>query len=447
MSTYNRVVAADSSASLAPTVRARLATEMADPTSEVGTALASTFAPRPSWATSNGAYDVTLDAYNLHPGNLSHWRAARARAGSGVGTGHVTAFLDSVMYGAAASGVTQPKPTHAIYGRLKLMLDAEFGDAGSGIVIPWDTWFATPADDPRLVVTGTASTVALGAHQLGAIRWLNGAGVNYVEFTDTCTEFVVYTLASGSRPRVTIDGGAEYTIAGNPDLDPSLTDYDPEPGFWGEGASSGQIVTHIPAGTLGSHTLRILAPTNGTSYVTLAGVEGRTGDPGIRVSGMARSGIASVDLVTDDITNGLLGMAVSLDMAQADLAVMLLAMNDFQGHVSVATFKDRITTAVQRQKSTSGYGAGGDVLLVTAAQPDYAYPIPADGTYVPAMSEYYTALYEVADSEDVPLLDIASRWVDFGTSDALGFFGDSLHPGDAGSEDIARAIHNALMAV
>ena len=44
MSTYNRVVAADSSASLAPTVRARLATEMADPTSDVGASLSGTTA-------------------------------------------------------------------------------------------------------------------------------------------------------------------------------------------------------------------------------------------------------------------------------------------------------------------------------------------------------------------------------------------------------------------
>ena len=44
MSTYNRVVAADSSASLAPTVRARLATEMADPASDVGASLSDTYA-------------------------------------------------------------------------------------------------------------------------------------------------------------------------------------------------------------------------------------------------------------------------------------------------------------------------------------------------------------------------------------------------------------------
>ena len=46
MSTYDRVVAADENASLAPAVRARLATEMADPTSDVGASLSGTFAPK-----------------------------------------------------------------------------------------------------------------------------------------------------------------------------------------------------------------------------------------------------------------------------------------------------------------------------------------------------------------------------------------------------------------
>ena len=46
MSTYNRVVAADVNASLAPTVRARLAAEMADPASDVGASLSDTFAAR-----------------------------------------------------------------------------------------------------------------------------------------------------------------------------------------------------------------------------------------------------------------------------------------------------------------------------------------------------------------------------------------------------------------
>ena len=65
MSTYNRVVAADSTASLAPTVRARLATEMADPASDVGASLADTFATTGE-VRSNAATDGTDQTATLN---------------------------------------------------------------------------------------------------------------------------------------------------------------------------------------------------------------------------------------------------------------------------------------------------------------------------------------------------------------------------------------------
>ena len=78
MSTYNRVVAADETTnSLAPAVRARLATEMADDTSEVGASLSGTFvkyAPAPSGGDDQAAIQTVLDAASpgdtvmLHPG-------------------------------------------------------------------------------------------------------------------------------------------------------------------------------------------------------------------------------------------------------------------------------------------------------------------------------------------------------------------------------------------
>ena len=58
MSTFNRVVAADETASLAPKIRARLATEMADPTSEVGASLSDTFGPLPSGTPTVGQVPV-----------------------------------------------------------------------------------------------------------------------------------------------------------------------------------------------------------------------------------------------------------------------------------------------------------------------------------------------------------------------------------------------------
>ena len=78
MSTYNRVVAADETASLAPTVRARLATEMADPTSDAGASLSGTFAPI---SNSEGTVVVTDPAY----GAVGDWSGT-------TGTDNLSAF-------------------------------------------------------------------------------------------------------------------------------------------------------------------------------------------------------------------------------------------------------------------------------------------------------------------------------------------------------------------
>ena len=84
MSTYNRVVAADSSASLAPTVRERLATEMADPASTVGASLAGTFGPLPSGTPTVGQVPVVSTVSPLAlgwddgtGGATGIWQAAR----------------------------------------------------------------------------------------------------------------------------------------------------------------------------------------------------------------------------------------------------------------------------------------------------------------------------------------------------------------------------------
>lgn len=404
-----------------------------------------TLVQRPTWATTKRPWDGRLSLFNARPDNMSKWRAARARAAAGTGTAHVSTFLDSITYGAAASGVSQPKPTNSWPGRLRRLLDARFGAGGSGIVVPWDILTGVaPADDPRWSFVGTISNASLGVHQLGCKRWVSGADANYVEFTATCTEFVVYLLGTGSRPRVKVDGGTEMLIAGDAALDPSLTDPDPLPGYQTNG-SNGQIVTVIPAGTLGTHTLRILAPSNGTTQVSLIGVEARVTGQGVRVSNLAHSGLDSAYLVLDDATNATNGMATALDMPRADLAVLLVAMNDFQTHTAVATFKSRIRTAIQRQRSSATYRANGDVLLATCPQPNYAGPIPADGVTTPALSAYYTALYELADEEDVPLLDLAHRWKDYTASNAVSFFGDPVHPNDLGSEDMAQAFFSVLM--
>ena len=80
MSTYNRVVAADSSASLAPTVRERLATELADSASEIGGAALDTYIPRSEAPISahDPLYGATGDGATDDTAALNAWATAVA---------------------------------------------------------------------------------------------------------------------------------------------------------------------------------------------------------------------------------------------------------------------------------------------------------------------------------------------------------------------------------
>ncbi|MFV9456222.1 SGNH/GDSL hydrolase family protein [Rhodococcus sp. NM-2] len=390
-----------------------------------------------------------LSAFNLRPDNMRKWRAARgraevAKASAGTCNAHITCIGDSITYGANATGVSSPKSPNSWPGRLRRMMDAQYSAGGSGVAMLWDTLTTYPTHDPRWTKVGTIEDRVAGAYNHGNVRWLSGSGdANYVTFTADCTEFWIYSMVASSTPRVQVDGGTIYTIAGALGQN-ALTNPDPLSGYQNDG-SFGQLVTVIPAGVQGTHTLKIMAPSNGTSYMQMFGVRARTGK-GVEVSNLGYNGISTSEMTLDNTTTGISGMAVGLDMMRADLSVMLLSMNDFQTHTSVATFKSRVTTLVQRQKSSDTYRANGDVLLVACPRPDFAN-IPLDHVQSPPLSDYHVALYEVAVEQDVPLLDLAHRWTDFSTSNPLGYYADSLHPTDLGAEDIARAVWNVLHAV
>ena len=159
----------------------------------------------------------------------------------------------------------------------------------------------------------------------------------------------------------------------------------------------------------------------------------------------------------DDAVNELFGLGM-VDTLRADILFVALHTNDWHTGATKVQIKDRLRTLVQRQRSTGsttasipGKHAGGDAVLVFAPQPSIngtGLPTYAGGEgAVTPWGDVRAAFYEVADEEDVVLIDAGTRWDSFARGWSAGLFGDPLHPNDAGSADLADGIVQALFEV
>lgn len=363
------------------------------------------------------------------------WRTALTQIRSGFRQGHVAILGDSIP--GTGAPLSSPKYKFNWPGRLRQMLDHEFGPGGTGVVIcDWDIK-ATPAYDDRFAYGATVNA-GYGFFRHGALQVSAGS---YIDFTATTNEFLVYNIgSSGGLVTASVDGTVKGTInnTGLGGVLPSLTRE--------AGTHANQVVTKVPSGALGAHTLRVVPPAGG--FATFFGFEGRITTPGtIRVSNPSISGESLASLFSwagnNDETNGMFGLPM-IDVLKADLLIIALGINDWNIRRPIAELKADLGTLISRQMASGATKAGGDVLLVWNPQPDLIN-LPAGTSAGPTWQQYRDAYYEIADTYNVPLLDMGDRWKDYTTGNAIGMFGDGIHPSDAGSYDIAPAVRRAIL--
>lgn len=392
--------------------------------------------PEPAWSTKLRYWDPRLAAYNLHPRSLRKWTAALARAAAGGAPAHVTTHIDSRTYGAAATGVTVPKWRNSWPGRLRRLLDAHTGYlAGTGLAPIWDTYFTSPGDDPRFTLGSavTSRTNYGGARDgYGPLRVAcaildNSASNGWVQFAppNVVNGFTAWFAArDGATGLATIkvDGNSVGTVSLAPVASGGTL-------ARRAGTPTNVIAVDVTGLVAGAHTLRIEGPAG--ELCDLIMVEGHAAT-GVRVSNLARSSTQMGDLVATDANNRY-GLTWSVDLPKADLAILMPISNDRTA--GKAAFKAQVQTFIERQQAT-----GGDVLLVAPVEPDY----PTLGGTSANWRDLVTALYELADTYDVPLLDHTWSWVDFAGANARGLMGDGIHENNDGSERIARNIFAAV---
>lgn len=385
------------------------------------------------------------DLYMPSASCLLTWRAARAQATSGASTAHIAVLGDSIAFGAAAFGSTPPKNKTSWPGRLRAMIDADHGASGTGIIPMIPALLTNPTWSDDLTFGGSISgtTVFLGFHANSTFE-ISAAEYIEVDHPD-CDEFWIYALNgnNSSLNDVTVDGGAVGTVMNSiGSLSPT---YARESGF-----HSSMIVTRVPAGSAGAHALRITRPAGATGVGYVIAIEARRSAAGrIRVSNLGYSSKSVLSFLTgNNEANGYVGLPL-LDMTGADLLVMSLGVNDWQGQIATALTKTRIGSIITRQRETGvnaggGAKAGGDVMLMWNPKPDTA--TLGGGAYTnPTWDAYRAMFYELADEYDVALLDLGGSWKDFAAANAVGMYADTIHPSDRGAMDIAAQAYRAIM--
>lgn len=379
-------------------------------------------------------------------------RQRRQQVAAATKQGHLAFLGDSIMYGAAAAGATPPKNLTSYPGRVRTVLANRFGNAGTGMTICNHALLTNPTWDNQIKAVGNVTSYAGGFHKMGGWRVGTGAG-NYVEYTAVCDEFWVWNMsASGNINNASVDG--EYVgsfrdikgTGGNPATLPM------EAGYGGS-----QIMTRIPAGQIGTHTLRI---SSGAAAMVLVGIEGRVAKNGTwRVSNPSISGRSLGTLWADsgnaDVANEIYGLGL-VDSLRADILAIGLGINDWHNGLSRSQIKDRLRVLIQRQRSTGtsaatipGNHAGGEALLVFPPQVSLnasGYPTYAAAPTVP-WEQARAAFYEIALEQDVALVDFGFRWDGFARGNSAGLFADELHPSDYGALDLADGIVQALFEV
>lgn len=339
-----------------------------------------------------GRFDPARSIYNAKASNTRRVRAAMGRALAGTGLCRLTFVGDSLSVGfPSIPGTTDPVT----------LLGNSLAATGLPVGTLVDTYNNEP-DDPRITLSGgwgdggsnfpyVFTTVA------GSTLTVTGSG--------TVLE-VVSSAASGAWT-VAIDGAAPVTFApAGPNVPQTLT---------------------ITGLTAGAHTAVITTPNAWTGFYA-AGFRPATG---VVLQNAAISG--GTTTVWRTVNSGF-GPAEILNAPtyfDIDAVFLELGANDLNGATAVGTFETNLYAL-----AASFRGTGADVILGAS------HPIQgADTTFLP----YLSAIYDVADSLDLPLVDFADRIGNFAAREALGLTTDTTHV-SAAANGMKAAAWRSLLA-
>jgi lysophospholipase L1-like esterase len=323
---------------------------------------------------------------------LRKYRSAIAKVESGTNQLFNVNFVgDSITEGVGIDSANDYY-SKGYVGRIREKFKTKFGDVGLGMIPVYTSAWTFNGDWITTVYgigTNAKYTKALNA-------------TAQISFSGTGISFVLMKGGATGSISVTIDGS------------PATINYS---------VATGQYtIVSITGLTDGVHTavLTNLAAVD----VYLSGAFEIKGTKGIRVNMCGKSGA-----ISNSYSGYEFSMQSTIDVFAPSLTVIALITNDIGFGTTVDDYKANIQKLITRAKTF------GDVLLL-------ANTVRTDRTDV-VQKPFVDVLRTLAVSNNCAFVNIYNRWGIQGNT--LGFMADTLHPSEAGHQDMANALLKVLL--
>lgn len=343
-------------------------------------------------AGSTHVYDQKASLYNFRPENTRRikWSLARALSGAGVAR---WAFKDD------STGAGYPDPTFSPARQLLSLLEKRGYPVAGELVVANPGGAAGTMVDPRWTFSGPWTPQG-GAASPNFVRTVASSGA-WAKYTGNRKGDRVRTAHFCSAPvELRIDGVLIKTLPAS-------------------AASTITYNTEIVTDDL--HNVELRSTTGANMNVVYAGVGYITA--GVEFFNGGTNSTRSADWLTSTyFYNGPV-----IATYNPHVTFIGLGHNDKNvgAGVPVATYKANLQAMI-----TAGLAGGAGNVVLVAQNPNQS------GDF----ADYMRAKYELADSNDIPLIDIYHRWGEsFSTAVQVGFMdgADGAHPAKSGYSDIA----------
>jgi lysophospholipase L1-like esterase len=350
------------------------------------------------------AQKTTFD-YNVISG-LRQWKATLAKLNSGTSQiFNLSIVGDSISEGYGSTNLI----SKGYAGLIRNDLNSKYGDVGRGFI-----HCAYPYGSPLWSFVGSWMTSEWG---------ISGGGTasNYTcKYSLTAGNTATLSF-SGTGLRVYIGkspgwGGGTYSVDGG-----TVTG-----SFSNDGTEQYNAYFEVIGLTDGSHTIVITQASQGKAMLLLGAYEIK-GTSGIRVNTCARFGSMAKDHTPEKT------MKITFDSLQPVLSIIAFTANDYSTQTNLDLYKSNLQALVTRAKQY------GDVLMISNG-------IRTEKLTTP-QSAYINVFNSVALANGCALIDNFNRLggdADY-VNTRLGLLSDTVHPNNAGHQDLATSILNVLL--